>query len=132
MSYNSEQKYHTLAVYGTLKSGHGNNYLLKDSWFIGSGKTKENYAITGLKYVPMVFKKPAIAPIVVEVYEVKWTTLFGPIDRLEGNGSFYNREKIKITMDDDNEIEAWMYLGMINYNQSWPNPNYNGMYNWGI
>lgn len=106
-----------LAVYGTLKTGYGNNAFLKDCEKLGKGYTVQPYAMDTVTSVPMVFKEPNIAPIMVEVYRVPDETLKGPLDLLESNGFAYNREEIEVSLiNSDNTIKeslvAWLYFGM--------------------
>lgn len=102
-----------LAVYGTLKQGYGNNRLLKDQEFIGSGKTIDNYSMISFG-VPMVYKDPATSPIAIELYKVTKDSLTGPLDRLEGHPTFYRREKIKVTVDEEVYSDVWMYFSSDN------------------
>lgn len=90
----------TLFVYGTLKSGHSNNYLLNSSKFLGRAKTVEKYAMSA-GGIPFVYKEPALYPIFGELYEVKARELQS-IDALEGNGYFYTREEITAVLINDN------------------------------
>ena len=124
---------HKLAVYGTLKQGNSNNYLLNKEKYLGSGKTKDNFTLHGL----MVFKDPPIAPVVVDLFEVSEKQLKGPLDALEMNGLIYDRDKTKVVLGDGSEHEAWLYFGLPVYasarftKDNPPKPNDNGAYNWG-
>ena len=124
-----------LAVYGTLKSTFGNNRLLKDCKFLGTGITQERYAMSSLRSVPMVFKNPSIGNVRVELYEVDDKRLKGPLDSLEGNGYVYNREKINCKIKEET-IEAWLYFGMDKFKPvTMADPNEvlvdEQIYNWG-
>lgn len=125
---------HKLAVYGTLKRNNSNNYLMRGSKFLGAGKTKENFTLSGL----MVFQEPATAPVIIDLFEVDDEKLTGPLDSLEANGSVYNREKTTVVLDEGGEEhEAWLYFGLPAYAKARfavdnpPKPNDNGAYNWG-
>ena len=123
-----------IAVYGTLKKDFGNHRVLGEkAEFVGEGVTEENYTMLGLEWIPMVYKNPSTAPIHVEVYDVPDEQLLkGPIDRLEGNGYVYNREKIKIALEGEEKTEAWMYFSVSDSIRSEaPKPNFEGAYKWG-
>ena len=102
-------KSHLVAVYGTLKSGYGNNRLLRNEEFIGEGITKDKLSMKCYG-VPMVFKEPSTAPVFVEVYRVKEKQLHGPLDRLEGHPNLYCRKPTKVIVD-DKELVSWLYYG---------------------
>ena len=92
-----------VAVYGSLKQGHGNNRLLADSRCLGVTRTRPEYTLYSLGYFPCVAPHGDTA-VQVEVYEVD-ERVFGNLDRLEGYPSFYDRKKI-----DTEYGEAWMYF----------------------
>ncbi|RUM61568.1 MAG: gamma-glutamylcyclotransferase [Persephonella sp.] len=97
---------HYIFVYGTLRKGFGNHYLLENAKFIGEGFTKEKYSLyaTG---IPYVVKKP-LTKIKGELYEVDNLTL-EEIDYLEGHPHFYERELIDVIVN--NKIyKAWIYF----------------------
>lgn len=72
-----------IAVYGTLKKGHGNHeYLLKDAEYVGSCKTKPNFTMYSLGGYPAVVPE-GDTPITVEVYKVDKTTEEA-VNQLEG------------------------------------------------
>jgi gamma-glutamylcyclotransferase (GGCT)/AIG2-like uncharacterized protein YtfP len=83
-----------VSVYGTLRSGCGNNVLLGGSNFLGTTKTKEMYTLRSLGGCPAVDKSVPTHQVVVEVYEVTPDVL-SRLDRLEGYHSpddhWYNR-----------------------------------------
>ncbi len=125
---------HKLAVYGTLKRNMPNNHLMKKQKFLGSGQTSGNHTLHGL----MVFKEPATAPVVIDLYEVEEKQLEGPLDSLEANGSVYKREKTNVTLEDGTEHEAWLYFGLPQWVKARFDPEKpplppkgTGVYNWG-
>lgn len=99
---------HKIFVYGTLRSGFHNNYLLSDSKLLGKGKTKSKMAmfITGIPYVNRSSEE---YPIVGEVYEVDSPSL-KRLDMLEGHPDWYRRESEVIVMDNGEELEAELYI----------------------
>ena len=98
-----------VAVYGTLKKSHGNSHLLKDSLFIGKGKTEKNFALYR-SGIPFVTKTEEVSPIVVEVYSVDESTLSN-LDALEGHPNWYVREQTPIIMDEDgHKLNAYLYF----------------------
>jgi len=101
---------HLVAVYGTLKKGHGNYYrYLTESKFIGSGVTKDKYplVIKGLPY--MIEEKGKGNHVEVEVYRVDADT-FSDLDALEGHPNWYKRKQITIRMSKGTEVVAWLYF----------------------
>lgn len=77
-------------VYGTLKKGFGNHYLLKDSEYLGPATT------AGTMYSLGAFPAVSLGGEAVvhgEVYSVDATTL-QRLDKLEGFPGWYNREVV--------------------------------------
>lgn len=96
---------HKLFVYGTLKKGFSNNHHLETSKFHGKNVTADKtFSMRSLGFFPAVFHGGEHA-ISGELFEVDDETL-ERIDRLEGNGRFYNREEVLLQ---DGEV-AWMYF----------------------
>lgn len=99
-----------LAVYGTLRSGYGNNsYCLRNSRSLGVGY------VSGMKmysngYFPICTRSGSVADrVVVELFSVVEGDL-AKCDRLEGHPSFYQRETVEVLKEDGQVIEADMYL----------------------
>lgn len=91
-------------VYGSLKNGFGNNHLLMNSKFVRKDLTKEpTYTMFSFGGFPGIVRGESC--ISGELYEVDDDTLSN-LDALESNGSFYQRELVKL----DGGGEAWMYL----------------------
>jgi len=118
-----------VAVYGTLKRGFGNNYLLRNAKYKGFGITSEVgllYDVGFPYFVPEEYVQDeklldVVKPVQVEIYEVDKITL-NSLDFLEGYPNHYDRKLInirKFTIDADNidveifeeyeEITAWIY-----------------------
>lgn len=111
-----KNNYFPVFVYGSLKRGFSNNHYLKDSNFIGRYQTETPYLMLSLGGFPGVVKNTSNyfdykGYILGEFYKINRETL-ASLDRLEGNGHFYNREIINIVNIDNNvEIEkAWIYF----------------------
>lgn len=97
--------HHKIFVYGSLKKGFGNHSFLSDSTFLGTTTTAEStYSMLSLGAFPAVIPGGENA-IQGELYEVDDSTL-QDIDKLEGNGSFYERAQVSLS----NGEVAWMYL----------------------
>tara|TARA_Y100000780_G_C13666657_1_gene410747 strand:- start:410 stop:1099 length:690 start_codon:yes stop_codon:yes gene_type:complete len=92
-------------VYGTLKKGHGNHYLLENSVFLGEGHTRGYYCWLKRKGFPVVMERVMgmsseySGKIKGEVYAVDLSTL-AALDQLEANGTMYNRKKVQVNLRD--------------------------------
>lgn len=84
-------------VYGTLKSNHGNNYLMRNSTLIGSGVTQNQFALYQMG-IPFVVKEQQVSQIHGELYEVPAVDV-PSIDRLEGHPHSYRRQLTKVIVD---------------------------------
>ena len=104
-------------VYGTLKTGHGNyGYYLKNKpgvRFLGTGQTLNPFHMRDCGFPILLREGDPMLPACGEVFEVP-SELFGPLDRLEGNGQMYERdvEPIRMLGQDGEPVEAWVYIGM--------------------
>ena len=92
---------HQVAVYGTLKQGHGNHRLLSLSKFLGITETEEEWSMLHLGGFPGLIE--GSSAVHIEVYEVNDET-FSRLDMLEGYPSFYNRREIETKFG-----TAWVY-----------------------
>ncbi len=96
-------------VYGTLKQGFHNHYLLEQSKYVGTGWTSEKYAMYQ-DGIPYVVKDESVSRIQGEVYSIDDETLES-LDRLERHPEWYNREQVEVAMDLADEILlAWLYF----------------------
>lgn len=94
-----------LFVYGSLKAGLFNNRLLDGCKFLGTFKTADStYTMLDLGLFPAVIDRGTDA-IEGELYVVDPMTM-ELCDRLESNGTFYEREQVLL----ENGVAAWMYL----------------------
>lgn len=106
-----------LAVYGTLKKGHCNFYFMKGCKFLGKGLTKDKFGMLGYnnKLQPKIYKEYNKGQVKVEVYEVSDDLLHGPLDYIENNGKWYQREPRTILLETESgieEIESLIYIGL--------------------
>ena len=116
-------------VYGTLKRGHGNfEYFLKGkSKFLGEGFTNDKFHMRQVGFPVVLPVGDPMKRVSGEVFEIDVGPVLAGLDRLEGNGSMYQREERKILWKppsnnleaeelskfwDNGECEAWIYLGM--------------------
>ena len=105
-------------VYGTLMQGGSNHHVMETARgiFVGRGVTKEaTYDMTSLSAFPGMLDWGAYS-IIGEVYEVED---IGPLDRLEGHPSFYERKEIPILITggeirsgllDEAHFNCWTYF----------------------
>ena len=109
-------------VYGTLKEGYGNHYLLEKSIKVSKATTMDKYGMYE-SGIPYVIKSENTTQIKGEVYLVD-TQTFSNLDILEGHPIAYRREKIKVLLDDNRKATAWIYF----YPYPCGNPIKNGVY----
>ena len=104
---------HNVAVYGTLKRGHGNyERFLSDSKFLGDGVTKDRYPLV-INSLPYVLNKKGLGHNVeVDVFRVSGDVL-AQLDILEGHPKWYERKQIAISMADGTIKFAWLYFNPI-------------------
>jgi gamma-glutamylaminecyclotransferase len=102
------QEHHLVFVYGTLLRGSSNHALLAPARFLGAASTKESYALY-VDYYPKVIRDEPVSPIAGELYLVDGTTL-ALLDDLEDHPFEYRREQVRVRMDDDEEVWAWIYF----------------------
>jgi gamma-glutamylaminecyclotransferase len=103
-------------VYGSLRSGLYNNYLLATDKYVGEFRTTQKYTMIGLKSRAFPFLLPEKIegipwlPTRGEVYEVSQETL-DRLDSLEGHPNWYTRERVVVQSCDTAEnLEAFVYL----------------------
>ena len=103
--------YATVAVYGTLKKGHGNHHLLEGSEFIGRGRTVEKYPMTDSIGFPYTYEEQGEGHrIVVELYNVT-AEVMESLDDLEGvaHGHYYSNF-VEVELDSGEVVIAEMYF----------------------
>jgi len=96
-----------LFVYGTLKSNHGNNGLLRHSTLLGKAVTQAKFGLyrNGIPY--MVDDEEKVN-VIGELYKITDITL-ARCDGLEGHPDFYTRKKIKVKLGEESHV-AWCYI----------------------
>ncbi|HSH40520.1 MAG TPA: gamma-glutamylcyclotransferase family protein [Arenicellales bacterium] len=94
---------HLVFVYGTLRRGGSNHYILADSDFLGPYITEPRYTMFRLGQFPAVVAR-GDCPITGELYRVS-DEVFDLIDELECYPSVFSRQIIHTPAGD-----AWMYL----------------------
>ena len=101
---------HLVFVYGSLLYRLGNHGYISDQMFIGEYITKhDDYSMYSFQDAfPMVTKKGGTQRIRGELYLVDDKT-FAALDRLESNGTMYQREEVAL---DGFDKPVWMYLYM--------------------
>lgn len=95
-------------VYGSLKTGHGNNRFLREAELIGKCIIRGKYKLIDLGYYPglvqVLSDKAAESAVLGEVYKLKKEHLDG-LDMLEGHPDYYRREKVQTPWKG-----AWCYF----------------------
>lgn len=106
-------------VYGSLMKHLGNHPVIAGEEFLCSGVTQRNFKMVSFGWYPGVLKDENGSPVIGELYDVSEETM-SHLDRLEGNGRFYQRELVDIdpigTVNQTPEKtgKAWMYVLMEN------------------
>lgn len=103
-------KNNLVAVYGTLKKGHGNYYgYLRNETFIGKGKTTMKYPMI-IPGLPYVIDKPGVGHLIdIDLFAVSDTAL-AQLDMLEGHPRHYKRREINVLVK-GRVYKAWLYFG---------------------
>lgn len=95
-------------VYGSLKKGYGNHYLLTQGGavYLGEQVITGEYRLIDFGWYPGLVRLDGGEPVDVhgEVYEVSTETL-AAMDLLEGHPTFYCRSKV-----DTDFKKAWCYF----------------------
>ena len=86
-------------VYGTLRAGEPNHYLLDDHNLVGEARTEPAFELVSLGAFPAMIPGGTTA-VVGEVYEVDPVTL-AALGRLEGHPRFYQRRTIRLEGGDE-------------------------------
>lgn len=92
-------------VYGTLKNGQNNNYLLEDSKYVGQALTKEKYWMWDVGFPYLITEKPVFKDqpklhVVGDVYHVLNPRVVTSLDALEGVAhGHYKKGLIDVTLN---------------------------------
>jgi len=81
-------------VYGTLRKGQGNHYLMQGAEFLGEARTTPHWKMVSLGPFPGVI--PGSGSIVGELFKVDPPAM-ARLDRLEGAPRFYHRKSVTLT-----------------------------------
>ena len=104
---------HRVFVYGTLKRGFWNHYLLEGREFFGTAATVPTYRMIENGF-PVILPDPEGKPIAGEIYAVDDETL-ARLDQLEREGSSYDRKLIDVTLPlasgERLPTKAFIYVG---------------------
>ena len=87
---------HKVFVYGTLKRGFRNHYLLDGCEYLGGAVTMPTYRMIENGF-PVIMPDPDGRPLAGEIYIVDDETL-ARLDRLEREGSSYDRKLIDVAL----------------------------------
>jgi len=117
-------------VYGTLKEGHYNNYLLVRGKKLGEAMTLQPFVLYNCGFPIAVehSEDAPLLPVMGEVWEVDAETLLR-LDRLEGHPDWYERKKVSVTGDYDGEVD--MYIQPNSRTKQLSNIIDNMYYKWG-
>ncbi len=91
-----------VAVYGSLRQGHGNNCLLVNCEFLNTELSIPEFTMHSLGGFPALVE--GTDRVVIELYKVDDYT-FSRLDMLEGYPHMYNRRQIQTSHGD-----AWVYF----------------------
>ena len=99
---------HRVFVYGTLKRGYNNHYLLERSRYMGKSATAPHYLMVSGGF-PVILPLNAGQSVAGELYHVDDATL-ARLDQLEGVPYMYTREVIDV-LERGNPVKAYVYVG---------------------
>lgn len=127
-------------VYGTLKSGHGNNRILSSSKLLGEAVTLESFLLTDTGF-PYLIPQDAltdaesvtVAPVRGELWEVTSEDVMASLDSLEGvRYDHYRHLEVDVRMADGD----YTALAYACYNEGAQElrvcPIIEGEYVWGV
>lgn len=101
-----------VAVYGTLKRGKTNHFIMEllSAELLGTGKTAEKYPLTTDGMLPYLFDEAGVGHrISVEIYRVSDTAL-AVIDRFECHPKFYARKNAKCELSSGEILDCFVYF----------------------
>jgi gamma-glutamylaminecyclotransferase len=114
-----------LFVYGTLKTGQGNNHLLGGAEFVREAQTVPLYRLHKIDWHPgLVGDKAAGVAVQGEVWAVDDETL-ARLDEFEGCPNYFQRDYVAIA-DLFGGVQAYFFNGLVPDNaptcDRWPFP----------
>lgn len=95
-----------IAVYGTLKKGFENHFIIKNSKFLGSYVTKTRHVMLDLGVPHCSVRWDIGMQIKVELYEVNEKTL-ERLDALEGHPHNYYRDWVELEGHESKKIQMY-------------------------
>ncbi len=101
-----------VAVYGTLKHGKTNHFIMEllSAELLGEGKTAEKYPLTTDGMLPYLFDEAGVGHrIPVEIYRVSDAAL-AVIDRFECHPKFYARKNAKCELSSGEILDCFVYF----------------------
>lgn len=95
-------------VYGTLKRGGPNNYLMDsiNAEYLGDAGLKD-HALYGIGNLPVAVSEDNNS-VYGEIWKVPSPGMLY-LDMLENNGKAYTRKVVTVNTMDGNQVEAWFY-----------------------
>lgn len=129
---------HKVFVYGTLKRGFNNYTRLltgPTTKFIGPAVTDGKFKMLDSGFPVLLTVQSGGKRVAGEVFEVDHATLAN-LDRLEGEGSMYDRKVVTVEMSDGSFVQASTYIGCehwrtSDYAEPWRKTNAAGHWDWG-
>jgi gamma-glutamylaminecyclotransferase len=101
-----------LFVYGTLKSGQGNNHLLAGQEFVRAAQTLPLYRLYGIDWHPgLLVDKAGGVAVHGEVWAVDDETL-ARLDEFEGCPNYFQRDYIAVA-DLFGDVQAYFFTGRV-------------------
>lgn len=106
-------------VYGTLKSGYKNNYILEGANYVAKAITSDAYVLLNLGAFPAIVDPSNVdyppCRVSGELYEVDPLTL-ERLDYLEREGELYERRKIHVASPEGLKIAyAYIFIPIIDF-----------------
>lgn len=99
-----------VAVYGTLMSGQHNNYLLKDSAYLGKARAEFFGTMVTNGGFPYLTVEDPDTKAHVELYVVDDEDVLADLDALEGHPNWYERKERTFLTAQGEQVKAWIYL----------------------
>ncbi|XP_054164808.1 gamma-glutamylaminecyclotransferase C-like [Oppia nitens] len=108
---------HLVFVYGTLKTGQPNHYLLNDkingfSKFVGKAQTVDKWPLViSSKYnIPFLLNKQDFGKkICGEIYSVD-DKMRDFLDKFECHPTYYKRLETPVILEDGSQMSPWIYF----------------------
>jgi gamma-glutamylcyclotransferase (GGCT)/AIG2-like uncharacterized protein YtfP len=99
-----------LFAHGKLRKGGSDNRLITGAGMLGQAVTEQDFALFLANKKPVITKRP-VSKIKGEVYSIT-DDMLALIDRIEGHPRVNKREIVRVTLENGNVIEAWLYFNV--------------------